>query len=78
MIITVQHLYSVPDYKGGTGYCAKGSRQWFEAHGLSWSDFVRHGLHESVFLATQDALALRLVEHAHNAAQQAQESTHGG
>lgn len=82
MIITTQHLYSVPDFKGGsTGYCAKGSRTWFAAHGLSWTDFVAHGLDESLFTATGDALALRLVEHAHTVAEAEatqQEPAHGG
>lgn len=70
MRITTQHLYSVPDYKGKTGYCAKGARAWFAAHGLSWSDFVLEGLDEDVFTATGDPLALRLVEHAHAVAAQ--------
>ncbi|MGK3273046.1 hypothetical protein ACSLNH_05115 [Comamonas kerstersii] len=84
MLITTQHLYSVPDYKGSTGYCAKGSRQWFAAHGLNWADFVAHGLDASVLIATGDALALRLVEHAHAvaaaeaAAAAQQEAHHGG
>lgn len=85
MLITTQHLYSVPDFKGSAGYCAKGSRLWFASHGLSWWDFVAHGLDEAVLIATGDALALRLVEHAHAVQQAAletqgaeQEASHGG
>lgn len=64
MKITTQHLYTVPNFNGRQGYCAAGSRTWFAEHGLSWPDFVANGLDEEVFLATGDALALRLVEHA--------------
>lgn len=37
-------------------YCAGGTRRWFVAHGLDWSDFVFKGLDEAAFLATGDAL----------------------
>ena len=58
-----RHLYSVP-FSGRVGYCASGSRQWFAAHGLSWTDFVRDGIAADQLVATGDPLALALVEHA--------------
>jgi len=64
LIVTVQHLYSVPNFNGGTGFCGRGSRAWFRRHGLDWSSFVRNGISARELVATGDALALRLVEHA--------------
>lgn len=64
-----KHLYSVP-FQGRTGYCAQGSRAWFAAHGLSWSDFVTNGIDADQLLATGDPMAASLVKHA-------QEQTHG-
>ncbi len=64
MQIHAHHLYSVPNFNGGTGYCAAGCREWFAAHGLSWSDFVAHGIEEAELAATGDELAHRVIEHA--------------
>ena len=47
------------------GFCSGGGRAWFEHYGLDWSQFLREGLDESEFLATGDALALKLIEVAH-------------
>lgn len=81
MRIHVHHLYSMPNYRGGTGFCAQGSREWFASHGLSWSDFVAHGAEEAVLAATGDALALAVIEHAHTHADtdnSPEEADHGG
>lgn len=64
LIITVQILYSVPDFKGGTGYCGPGARRWFTQYGFNWTDFVQNGLASSVLAATGDALALKVIAHA--------------
>lgn len=64
LIVTVEHLYSVPNYNGTIGFCGRGTRVWFRRHGLDWGAFVRNGIPASVLLATGDALALRVVEHA--------------
>ena len=66
MLIYVRHLYSLPNFRGGTGFCAQGSRDWFAAHGLSWADFVANGLDEAALAATGDAMALAVIEHAHS------------
>ena len=65
MQIHVHHLYSVPNFNGGTGYCAEGCRTWFAAHGLSWADFVANGIDEAQLAATGDELAHRAIAHAH-------------
>lgn len=44
------------------GHCATGIRDWFVERGLDFRDFTKNGIDEDVFLATQDANALRVVE----------------
>lgn len=68
LIIRVHHLYAVPDFKGGTGYCGSGARRWFAHYGFDWQDFVKNGLPAAVLAATGDALALRLIAHTAQAA----------
>ena len=46
------------------GLCVNGSRAWFARHGLDFHAFVREGLDADTLLATGDAMALRVVEHA--------------
>jgi len=43
-------------------YCNRGSRPFFERHGLDWGDFVRNGIDAELLIATGDAMALRLVD----------------
>jgi hypothetical protein len=43
-------------------YCNNGTRVFFQRHGLDWSEFVKHGLPEEVFLNTGDHMAIQLVE----------------
>jgi hypothetical protein len=64
LIVTVQHLSSMPSFDNQTGYCARGARAFAQHHGLDWAAFVAHGVAESVLVATGDALAMRLVQHA--------------
>lgn len=64
LIITVQHLHSVPDFSGRVGFCARGGREWAALHGLDWATLVRDGVAAEVLEATGDAMALRLVAHA--------------
>ncbi len=44
------------------GYCASGARRWFEAYSLDFRDFMANGISEERFLATGDAMAIRIVE----------------
>ena len=46
------------------GLCVNGSRTWFERHGLDFRAFLRDGCTADTLLATGDAMALRVVEHA--------------
>ncbi|MDH1681143.1 hypothetical protein N5E30_06040 [Pseudomonas chengduensis] len=64
MIVTIQHLHTVPTWTTRTGYCARHSRAFFAEHGLDWLAFVREGIDAQVLIATDNALALHLVEHA--------------
>lgn len=57
-------LVTTEDLKAAK-YCAGGTRRWFAAHDLDWSNFVFHGLDEDVFLATGDALVTPLLNAAH-------------
>ena len=42
------------------GYCARGSRRWFERYGLDFRDFLKHGVLASVLERTGDGAALRV------------------
>lgn len=42
--------------------CNREPRLWFKRHGLSWTEFVTTGIPASRILATNDALALPVVE----------------
>jgi len=64
MIITLQHLKSIPTTNGRHGYCNKTSRPTFKRYGLDWNEFRKNGLPEEDFLATGNAMAIALVEHA--------------
>lgn len=57
MIIEHKHLRTLR-------YCNKGAREFFQRHGLDWSLFISSGLPEEQFIATGDAMAIRLVEFA--------------
>lgn len=64
MKITIQHLHSVPTWNGRQGYCHRAAREFFASHGLDWQDFLNNGIDENALLATGNALAQALVEHA--------------
>lgn len=42
--------------------CSRGSRKFFERHGLDWQDFLKNGIPASKLEATGDHMALKLVE----------------
>lgn len=42
--------------------CSRGSRAFFERHGLDWQRFLREGIPASELAATGDAMALQVVE----------------
>ena len=57
VIVTIDDVRAV-------GLCVNGSRTWVERHGLDFRAFLRKGLDAETLLATNDAMALRVVEHA--------------
>jgi len=57
LIVTIAHVRAA-------GLCVNGSRVWFVRHGLDFRAFLREGLDAQTLLATNDAMALRVVEHA--------------
>lgn len=43
------------------GHCVKGIKNWFDQYGLDFKDFLRNGIDEETFLATNDAYAIEIV-----------------
>jgi len=64
MIVTLQHLRTVPTWTTRQGYCANKGRAFFKMYGLDWSKFVNEGIDSEILLATGNALAIHLVEFA--------------
>ena len=52
------------------GLCVNGTRVWFARHDLDFRAFLRHGCAADTLLATGDAMAQRVVEHARNQSSQ--------
>ncbi|PZP64175.1 MAG: hypothetical protein DI597_00740 [Pseudoxanthomonas spadix] len=76
LIVTTQHLFSVPRHSTRPGHCRGGARDFFRAHGLDWQDFVRNGIAAEQLEATGDAVALELVAWARS--YEAQEASSDG
>ncbi|MFN3297690.1 hypothetical protein [Caldimonas sp.] len=57
LIVTIGHVRAA-------GLCVHGTRTWFTRHGLDFSAFLRKGIDAQTLLATGDAMAQRVVEHA--------------
>ncbi|MDR7095866.1 hypothetical protein [Hydrogenophaga laconesensis] len=58
-VITIDHVRAV-------GLCVNGTRTWFARHDLDFRTFLRDGCDAETLLATGDAMAQRVVEHARN------------
>lgn len=43
-------------------YCARGSRAFFEKHGLSWGDFLRNGIDRETLEKLNDAMATKAIQ----------------
>lgn len=54
-------IIRMPDLRAAL-MCSRGSRKFFEAHGLDWQDFLKNGIPASKLLATGDYMAQQLVE----------------
>jgi hypothetical protein len=57
LVITIAHVRAA-------GMCVHGTRAWFARQGLDFRVFLRGGIDADVLLATGDAMARRVVEHA--------------
>ncbi|SEI21456.1 hypothetical protein [Pseudomonas asplenii] len=68
MIVTIQHLHTVPTWNGRQGYCHRQCRAFFIQQDLDWHDFLQNGIDEELLLATGNALARHVVEHAREVA----------
>lgn len=68
VLVTMKHLRSVPYFTAGRGFCASGSRAWFERHGLDFRAFVRDGLPASILEATGCGMAQALARWAREGA----------
>lgn len=66
LFVTFDHLHSVPGTAPGkSGFCHRTSRELCERYGIDWVQVVRDGgIAAEKLIATGDALALRVVEHA--------------
>lgn len=64
VIVQLRHLRGVAGFNEKPGFCVGKSREWFRRHGLNWREFTRHGIAAESLIATGDAMALALVEHA--------------
>ncbi|MCY1266016.1 hypothetical protein D9M69_218860 [compost metagenome] len=63
--VTLDHLHSVPGWGARPGFCHAGARALCARYGLDWAAIVRAGgIPASALVATGDAMALHLVEHA--------------
>lgn len=44
------------------GHCVSGARRWFDAHGLDFRAFLKHGISAEAMLATGDGQGRQVVE----------------
>lgn len=65
MKITVEDMRAVVGFTATPGFCAKGMRRWFKAHGFDYDKFRKEGIDEEVLLKTGDPMAVAAVEQAH-------------
>jgi hypothetical protein len=57
LIVTIDDVRAV-------GLCVNGTRVWFARHDLDFRAFLREGCSADTLLATGDAMAQRVVDHA--------------
>ncbi|MEQ6331536.1 hypothetical protein VLF92_24845 [Pseudomonas chengduensis] len=64
MIVTLEHLHSIPGYGPKPGWCNGRAREWFARHDLNWNQFRKEGIEAELLLATGCALGAALVQWA--------------
>lgn len=42
--------------------CSRGAREFLQAHGVCWREFLEHGVSADFLLATGDTMARQVVE----------------
>lgn len=57
LIVRVRHIRQA-------GYCASGTRAWFERHGLNYMDFLKNGIAAEQITALDDHLGNEVVRMA--------------
>lgn len=60
-MILVQHRHLKTSE---VNFCNKGARAFFQRHGLDWQAFLGEGIPEEQLIATNDAMAMKVVEQA--------------
>lgn len=55
VIVTMQDIRAA-------GMCRRGTKAFFDRHGLDWDEFRRGGVPAEVLEATGDAMAIRVAE----------------
>jgi hypothetical protein len=65
LFITIDHLHSIPGQGVRPGWCHQGARAFCKRYNLDWTRIVADGgVDADALLATGDALAIKLVQHA--------------
>lgn len=59
------------------GYCASGTRVWFQRHNIDYTDFLKNGIDAEKILAVGDHLGTVVVEKARAEEQQLKEAGNG-
>lgn len=61
--ITLDDCRAVPSFGKKSGYCARGMRLWAEQNKLDFKDFLKNGIEIEKLRATNDPLALNIIEY---------------
>lgn len=59
VIVTIRHAKACK-------MCTSGARVFFKRHNLDWGAFVKNGISAKRLIATDDAMALKVVKEAQN------------
>lgn len=77
-LVRFEHLRTIPNARGGKGYCRDKTKAWARMHGLDFRDFVRNGIDAERLEATRDGFALALVKWARECDARGAGETHHG
>lgn len=57
MLIKIRHAVEL-------GYCIKGIKEFCKQHNIDFKKFVVYGIEEEELLKTEDAMVIKVIEHA--------------